>query len=267
LCLRSLPEEQDELAAAVLTANPRTIVINFSGSPVAMPWAPKAATILQAWFLGSELGNGLADVLLGKVNPSGKLPVTFPLTLEQNPSYDNFPGDANWTIRYEEGLFVGYRYYATRGVDPLFSFGHGLSYTTFEYTELTVSAQTYTPPAHRVSLSVSNSGNLPGDAVVQLYISPLSRRVVSPVRELKGFAKLNGLQPGEVRPVELPLLPEHLSYWDEGRKSWIVEKGNYKVSIGHSSTSMAIETEITVDREYECRGKTSHLLFDVNSEC
>ncbi|KAL3471517.1 glycosyl hydrolase family 3 N terminal domain-containing protein [Aspergillus californicus] len=249
----SLPEEQDELANAVLGASNRVVVVNFSGSPVAMPWASNATTILQAWFLGSELGNGLADVLLGNVNPSGKLPVSFPATLEQNPSYGNFPGrDA--VIRYEEGLLVGYRHYTTKGVPALFPFGHGLSYTTFEYSNLTASGESFTPQGGSIAFTVVNSGAVPGDAVVQLYISPLSSTDVRPVRELKGFLKLSNLLPGEARSADLSLLPEHLAYWDEASSSWVVESGCYRLSLGHSSVSMAIETEIVVEERVEWRG-------------
>ncbi|KAL2838660.1 beta-glucosidase precursor [Aspergillus pseudodeflectus] len=239
----SLPEEQDELANAVLNASDRVVVVNLSGSPVAMPWASKATTIVQAWFLGSELGNGLADVLLGNVNPSGKLPVSFPVTLEQNPSFGNFPGE-NAVIRYEEGLLVGYRHYTTQGVPTLFPFGHGLSYTTFEYSDLTVSSQKFTPQGSSIAFTVTNSGALPGDAVVQLYISPLSSTVARPVRELKAFLKLSSLLPGEARSSKLSLSPEHLAYWDDIHHSWVIESGRYRLSLGHSSVIMAIETEI-----------------------
>jgi beta-glucosidase len=227
-----------------------------------MPWASRATTILQAWFLGSELGNGLADILLGNVNPSGKLPVSFPVTLEQNPSYGNFPGE-NAVIRYEEGLFVGYRHYTTQGVPTLFPFGHGLSYTTFDYSELTVSSQKFTSQRSSIAFTVTNSGDLPGDAVVQLYISPLSSAVARPVRELKGFLKLSNLKPGEARSSELSLLPKHLAYWDDRHHSWVVESGRYRLSLGHSSVSMAIETEILVEERIEWRGNSLDMLSDI----
>ncbi|KAJ0418579.1 glycosyl hydrolase family 3 N terminal domain-containing protein [Aspergillus carlsbadensis] len=255
----SLPEEQDELANSVLDVSDRVVVVNFSGSPVAMPWASRAAAIVQAWFLGSELGNGLADVLLGNVNPSGKLPVSFPVALEQNPSYGNFPGE-NAVIRYDEGLLVGYRHYTTRGVPPLFPFGHGLSYTTFEYSSLTVSSQPFPLQGCSIAFSVRNSGSLPGDAVVQLYVSPPSSTVARPVRELKGFLKLPNLVPGEARSMDLSLLPEHLAYWDEAINAWVVESGRYRVSLGHSSVSMAIETELMVEKQFEWRGTSPDTL-------
>ncbi|KAL3441430.1 glycoside hydrolase superfamily [Aspergillus insuetus] len=258
----SLPEEQDELANAVLEASDRVVVVNFSGSPVAMPWAPKATTILQAWFLGSELGNGLADILLGNVNPSGKLPVSFPVTLEQNPSYGNFPGE-NAVIRYEEGLLVGYRHYTTQGVPALFPFGHGLSYTMFEYRDLVVSSQRFKPQGTSIAFTVVNSGALPGNAVVQLYISPLSSAVFRPVHELKGFLKLSNLLPGEARSSELSLQPEHLAYWDDSQHSWVIESGRYRLSLGHSSVSMAIQTEILVEERIQWRGNTLDMLSDI----
>ncbi|KAH6712483.1 glycoside hydrolase superfamily [Leptodontidium sp. MPI-SDFR-AT-0119] len=247
----SLPEEQNLLAAAILEANPRTIVVNFSGSPVEMPWASKAPAILQSWFLGSNLGDGIADILLGKVNPSAKLPVSFPISLKHNPSYGNFPG-TNAVIRYDEGLLVGYRHYTTREVPTLFPFGHGLSYTTFDFSDLVTSDPTISPQGqNQVTLQVTNSGELEGDAVVQLYVSAPSASVFRPVRELQGFVKLHSLKPGESRPAKFQLRSEHLSYWDDAKKLWVVERGCYNILIGHSSENIVLRSEIMVDEGFE----------------
>jgi len=218
-----------------------------------MPWASKASTILQSWFLGSELGNGLADILLGTVNPSGKLPISFPISLKNNPSYGNFPGE-NDNICYAEGLLVGYRHYTTREIPTLFCFGHGLSYTTFTYSNLTLPSPNSLSTGGKieVTLSVANSGERAGDAVVQLYISAPTKEVFRPLRELQGFTKLMALEPGESRQAKLSLGCENFSHWDEGKGRWVVDKGTYRVSIGQSSEDMVLDGEVLIEEAIEC---------------
>ncbi|MBZ0287326.1 MAG: glycoside hydrolase family 3 C-terminal domain-containing protein, partial [Anaerolineae bacterium] len=158
----SLPPGQDDLIAQVAAVNPRTIVVLNTGAPVAMPWLDAVAAVVQAWYPGQESGNAIADVLFGAVNPSGRLPQTFPKRIEDNPAYINYPGE-NGQVFYGEGIFVGYRYYDKKQVEPLFPFGHGLSYTTFEYQNLTVSAPSFdTPEDIRVSVDITNTGARPG---------------------------------------------------------------------------------------------------------
>lgn len=200
-----LPGEQDALVAAVAAANPRTIVVLQTGSPVEMPWLDDVAAVLQAWYPGQECGNAIGDVLFGAVNPSGKLPQTFPLRLEDNPAFVNYPGE-HGRVHYGERIFVGYRYYEKKRVAPLFPFGHGLSYTSFAYSDLTLSAELIGPgDLLEVRLSVTNTGARAGSEVVQLYIRDLAARVQRPEQELKGFARVT-LEAGESLRALLPQL-------------------------------------------------------------
>ena len=165
-----LAGEQNELIERVAAANPSTVVVLQTGSPVAMPWLDKVAGVLQAWYPGQECGNAIADVLFGAVNPSGKLPQTFPVRLEDNPAYINYPGE-NGHVRYGEGIFVGYRYYEKKRVAPLFPFGFGLSYTSFAYANLRLAAPTIGPDDQlTVSVDVTNTGQRAGQEIVQLYV-------------------------------------------------------------------------------------------------
>src|SRR5436309_14842075 len=164
-----LPGQQNALVEQVAAANPRTIVVLNTGSPITMPWLDKVAAVVQAWYPGQECGNAIADVLFGDVTPSGKLPQTFPVRLKDNPTYLDFPGE-NGKVYYGEGLFVGYRYYDKRRIAPLFPFGFGLSYTTFSYSHLRLSAQQIGPDdTLHVSVDVTNTGQRAGKEIVQLY--------------------------------------------------------------------------------------------------
>lgn len=221
-----LPPFVDDLIKAVLTANPSAIVITQSGSPVTMPWRNSASSILHSWYGGSEAGGAVADVLFGHANPSGKLPVTFPARLADTPSYLSF-GNDNGKILYAEDVFVGYRGYEARDTEVAFPFGHGLSYTTFTISSLTVNAT-------QVSLDIQNTGVRVGAEVVRLYISysasSVSKsRFLRPKREIKGYKKVF-LQPGETKGVVIPLDKYSTSVWDEKRNSWCNETGLYQVS-------------------------------------
>lgn len=241
-----LPGHQNELIRAVAAANPRTIVIMVAGSPVAMePWIEKVPALLWAWYLGQEAGAVLPRLLFGEVSPSGKLPVTLPKRLEDNPSHGNYPG-SHGTVRYAEGIYVGYRHYDTRGMEPRFPFGHGLSYTTFHYSDLVARASgNASNPRVDVSLRVSNTGQRAGAEVVQLYVHDPVSRVDRPAKELKGFKKVF-LQPGESALVEFTLGLRAFAYWDTERHAWTVEPGEFELLVGSSSRDIRLRQTITL---------------------
>ncbi|KAF7715058.1 Beta-glucosidase [Penicillium ucsense] len=231
-----LPPGSDELISRVLEVNPNAVVVIQSGTPITMPWANNARALVHAWFGGNECGNGIADVLYGDVNPSGKLPLTFPRRLQDNPSYLNFRSERGRTL-YGEDIYVGYRYFEKSDVAPAFAFGHGLSYTSFSRSGLkldTVPEQSkYTESGEPVTatVTVTNTGSVAGAEVVQLWIVPPKTEVNRPVRELKAFKKVF-LQPGETQTVELTVEKKlATSWWDEQRSQWVSEKGKYQVSI------------------------------------
>lgn len=227
--------KQVELIEAVAEANPNTAVILQTGSPITMPWLDKVAAVLQAWFPGQECGNAIADVLFGESNPSGKLPQTFPMRLEDNPAFINYPGE-NGKVTYGEGIFVGYRYYDKKKVDPLFPFGYGLSYTTFQLKDLAVSpAEMGQADTATISIKVTNTGERAGAEVVQLYVRDVESRLVRPFKELKGFAKVH-LQPGESQTITIPLTYKELAYFDDLKIKWVAEEGDFELLIGTSST-------------------------------
>ncbi|MEM7129160.1 MAG: glycoside hydrolase family 3 C-terminal domain-containing protein [Chloroflexota bacterium] len=226
--------EQNDLVEAVAAVNPNTVVILNTGAPITMPWIDKVAAVLQAWFPGQECGNAITDVLFGDVTPSGKLPQTFPKRLEDNPAFINYPGE-NGKVTYGEGLFVGYRYYEKKLIEPLFPFGFGLSYTTFEYSNLQLST-TKIPPDEilTVSIDVTNSGNVTGKEIVQLYIADPLSSLVRPEKELKAFAKVT-LEPGETQTATMTIDKAALAYFDDLEMSWIAEAGTFEVRVGASS--------------------------------
>lgn len=231
-----LPPGSDELISRVLAANPNAVVVVQSGTPVTMPWAKDARAIVQAWFGGNECGNGIADVLYGDVNPSAKLPVTFPRRLQDNPSYVNFRSERG-RVLYGEDIYVGYRYFEKSDVAPGFAFGHGLSYTTFTRSDLrieTVPEQfQYSESGEPItaSVTVTNTGSVAGAEVVQLWVIPPVTDVNRPVRELRAFQKVF-LQPRESKTVQLVTEKKlATSWWDEQREQWISEKGRYQVSV------------------------------------
>jgi beta-glucosidase len=225
---------QVALIERVAAANPNTVVVLQTGSPVAMPWLERVAGVLQAWYPGQECGNAIADVLFGDVTPSGKLPQTFPRRLEDNPAYINYPGE-NGRVHYGEGLFVGYRYYEKKLVEPLFPFGFGLSYTSFAYANMCLSADALAPDEQlTVSVDVTNTGQRAGQEIVQLYVQDVAARLVRPLKELKGFAKV-ALAPGETKTVTLALDRAALAYWDDSKEAWVAEAGEFVALLGSSS--------------------------------
>ncbi len=231
-----LPGRQDELVAAVLAANPRTVVVLQTGGPVELPWMADAPAILQAWYPGQECGNAIADVLYG-AEPGGRLAQTFPKRWEDNPTWSQdpeiYPG-LNGKVRYEEGVFIGYRHYDRHGIAPMFPFGHGLSYTTWALSGLTVAGD-----AARVT--VTNTGARAGSTVVQLYVGGPAGR---PVRWLAGFAKV-ALEAGEVREVEIALPPRAFAGWDAAAHGWRAEAGVWRVEAGFSVADLPLAVMVT----------------------
>ena len=241
-----LPDGQDHLIRAVAKANPRTAVFMIGGSPVEMPWIDEVPSVVQAWYAGCEGGNAVADIAFGDVNPSGKLPVTFPRKLEETPVH--VYGDYNDTrVEYKEGLLVGYRYYDTKNVEPLFPFGHGLSYTTFGYDNLVVE-----PPPDQVdsvvhvSVDVKNTGSRPGAEVVQLYIRDEEASVMRPFKELKGFEKIQ-LQPGQTKTVRFLITKRDLSFHDIKSGGWVAEPGAFTVMVGSSSRDIRMQSKFNIN--------------------
>lgn len=240
----ALPDGQDDLVRAVAAANPHTVVVVDSGAPVLMPWVDDVPAVLEAWYPGEEDGNALAALLFGDVNPSGKLPVTFPRTESQTPvsSPDRFPG-VDGTATYSEGLQVGYRWYDAKGEDPLFPFGFGLSYTTFALDKLHVTP--VIAPGGRVhgSVEVTNTGDRAGAEVVQVYVR-FPAAAGEPPRQLKAFRKVD-LQPGEHRRVGFDLDARAFSTWDTGSQRWAVQPGTFEVSVGTSSRDLPLRATVT----------------------
>jgi beta-glucosidase len=234
-----LPGAQDELIERVVAANPNTIVVLNVGSAVEMPWIDRVPGVVQLWYDSQEQGNALADVLFGDVNPSGKLPTTFPVRLQDNPAYINYPGE-NGKVRYGEGLFVGYRYYDKKELAPQFPFGHGLSYTTFEYGNLHLSAKEVSPETGLdVSFDVTNTGKRAGKEVSQVYVRDVSCSLARPEKELKAFAKIE-LAPDETKTVTLHLDREAFWFYDPERTGWVTEPGEMEVLIGSSSRDIRL---------------------------
>jgi len=230
----ALPEGQDELVEAVAKANPHTVVVLTTGSPVTMPWVADVDGILQAWFGGQEVGNALAGVLFGDVNPSGKLPVTFPRSWEDTPALKTYPGTGGHT-EYAEGIFVGYRHYDREKKEVLFPFGHGLSYTKFTYGPLEIAALPGASKyARTVSVDVTNSGDRAGAEVVQIYVSDAHALVPRPPAELKAFAKV-ALAPGEKKSVLMRLDESSFAYFDAATGKWTVAPGTFQILAGSSS--------------------------------
>jgi beta-glucosidase len=233
-----LPAAQTALLAAVAEVNPRVVVVLANGSTVQVSdWGHHAAAILEGWLLGQAGGGAIADLLAGRANPSGRLAETVPQRLQDNPSYLNFPGELG-VVRYGEGVFVGYRGYDAREQDVSYPFGHGLSYTTFGYSDLDV---TLDEEGGTVSVTVANTGSRAGKEVVQVYVGPPASAVARPVRELKAFAKV-ALEPGESRRVALTLTRRDLSYFDPRQRRWVVEAGEYAVAVGASSRDLRLTT-------------------------
>ena len=239
-----LPYGQDDVIQALAKVNRNLIVVNISGNAVAMPWVKEVPAIVQDWYLGSEAGSALAAVLVGDVNPSGKLPFTFPVKLEDNAAYalGEYTGvrsDTVINIKYNESIFVGYRWAdKQKKSKPLFAFGHGLSYTTFEYGKPVADAKTMSPDGKlTVKVTVKNTGSREGQEVVQLYIADKKSSLPRPLKELKGFKKIK-LTPGESKEVSFVIDKEALSFFDDTKHAWIAEPGKFEAIIAASAADV-----------------------------
>jgi beta-glucosidase len=241
-----LPESHNRLIEAVASIHTRVVVVLSNGSPVDMPWVSQVQAILEGYLGGQAGAGGIADVLYGIVNPSGKLAETFPSKLEDNPSHRYFPGGPK-TVEYRESIYVGYRFYDTVGQDVLFPFGHGLSYTAFEYRDLQLSQDRMTDQETlSVSLKVKNTGRVAGKEVVQLYVNPVAPTAFRPKAELKGFEKVS-LLPGEEKEVVISLGDRAFAYFNTGIKDWHVESGVYQILIGSSSRDIRLTGDVKVE--------------------
>jgi beta-glucosidase len=240
---------QSELIRAVAAANPRTIVVLINGAPVTMTeWLGQVPGVLEAWFPGMEGGRAIANVLFGDVNPGGKLPVTLGKKLTDWKAHtlgpDGYPGTGrNGYVNYDDGIWIGYRWFDRARIEPEFPFGHGLSYTTFDYTNIKIRKQ---DTGWTASFDIINSGTRAGAEVAQLYVQPVSSKIERPFRELKGCAKVR-LSPGETKNVEITVTPSHLRHWDGHAGKWAIERGDYLIAIGASSRDIRLQIPIKVE--------------------
>ncbi len=233
----NLPAGQDELIRAVAKANKRTVVVVNAGAPITMPWRDEVAAIVQLWYLGQEAGNALADVLTGAVDAAGRLPTTFAHRLEDIPAMLNYPGENN-EVLYGEGLFMGYRAFDKTKIEPLFPFGFGLSYTTFDLGKAKASSSTVSAgESLTVSVPVTNTGDRDGDCVVQLYVRDVESALVRPEKELKGFARLH-VKAGKSKTAKITLDDRSFSYWDPALHDWRNEAGEFELLVGVSAADI-----------------------------
>ncbi|HWZ18627.1 MAG TPA: glycoside hydrolase family 3 C-terminal domain-containing protein [Ktedonobacteraceae bacterium] len=243
-----MPESHNRLIAEVCQVQPNTIVVLHNGGAVAMPWIDGPKAILEAGLGGQAVGGAIVDVLSGKVNPSGKLAETFPVRLEDTPAYINYPGENN-KVYYGERLFVGYRYYDKKEIKPLFPFGYGLSYTTFEYTNLFINTtEMNTGETLDITVTLHNAGTRAGKEAVQLYVESLTSQFIRPQKELKAFAKIE-LEPGESKDVHMTLEERDFQIYDDERQEWRTEGGEFNILIGSSSETIVLRERVTVNED------------------
>ena len=243
----NLPANQNKLIEAVLEANQNTVIAINTGSPVQMPWAKKANAIVQTWFAGQEFGNALVDILSGQVNPSGKLTTTFPVRIEDTPAYKIYPGN-DLQMNYDEKLLVGYKWYQRNSIEPLFCFGHGLSYTKFNYQNLEVT----TDDGFNVSckFDIQNIGDIAGSETAQCYISFAAPLPQEPLMTLQGFVK-EDIGVNEIKKLEIKLGPRNFSNWSVDTNTWQIRGGTYKILIGSSSEKILLEASINLEQALE----------------
>ena len=243
-----MPAIQEKLLNAVADVQKNTVVVLHNGSPVEMPWIDRIPAVLEAYLGGQAAGGAVVDLLFGAVSPCGKLAETFPLKLEDNPSYLNFPGFRD-EVTYAEGIYVGYRYYDRKKMDVLFPFGHGLTYTTFRYDDLKLTSDTFRPGEKlTVSVKVTNTGKMAAKEIVQFYVRPDHAGKDRPVRELKGFGKIF-LQPGESGTVTVELDDRSFAYWAEEIHDWFVEGGKYVIEAAASSRDIRLSADVNVENK------------------
>lgn len=238
----NLPVNQNHLIEEVLRVNPNTLVVLNTGSPVKMPWADKAEAIMQTWFAGQEFGNALVDIITGEINPSGRLPTSFPKNIEDTPAFNSYPGK-DLQMNYDEKLLVGYRWYDKKNIKTLFPFGHGLSYTNFEYSDLEVDVH----PKNMVSckFSVRNTGQVAGIETAQCYVSFKTIDDSEPEKTLQGFSKI-ALNPNDESSIEINLNSRNFSSWNVAKRSWEVRAGSYEILIGSSAENILLQTTINL---------------------
>ena len=243
-----MPEGHLGLIEEICKVNANTIVVLHNGAPVEMPWVNLPKGIIETYLAGQAVGEALLDVLYGDVNPSGHLAESFPIRLEDNPSYLYFGGE-NGVVSYQEGLFIGYRYYESKKMPVRFPFGYGLSYTTFTYHDLSVEKEKLDEnESVKVSLKVTNTGSVMGKTVIQLYVAPEKMEAIRPVRELKAFDKVE-LQPGETKDVMFELEPRAFQHWNTVVHNWRTEQGKYAIQIGENARDIVLEKEIYIEAE------------------
>ncbi|MBP3458599.1 MAG: glycoside hydrolase family 3 C-terminal domain-containing protein [Lachnospiraceae bacterium] len=241
-----MPESQNYLIEEIAKVQPNVVVVLHNGSPVEMPWLPKVKGVLEAYLGGEAVGEAEYRILFGEVNPSGKLAETFPLHLEDNPSYLYYIGEED-VVEYREGVFVGYRYYDKKKMNVLFPFGYGLSYTTFDYSNITLDKESIKDTETlTVSVDITNTGKVAGKEIVQLYVSDKESTPIRPVKELKGFEKIE-LAPGETKTVTFRLNDRAFAYYNTQIQDFHIETGDFKISVGSSSRDIRLEAEVYVE--------------------
>jgi len=242
----SMPENHRRLIEAVSEVQKKVVVVLSNGSPIEMPWINNVKGVLETYLGGQAVGKAVADILFGEANPCGKLAETFPQKLNHNPSYLNFPGEGD-RVTYSEGIFVGYRYYDEKDIEPLFPFGYGLSYTKFEYTDISIDKKDVLDnETVNVSVKVKNTGKMAGKEIVQLYVKDIESSVRRPQKELKGFEKIE-LLPGEEKIVTFTLDKRAFAYYNENIKDWYVESGYFEILIGKSSREIVLKEIVKVN--------------------
>lgn len=241
-----MPACQNELISKICEVQENVIVVLHNGSPVEMPWISKVKGVVEAYLGGQAVGGAEYDILFGKVNPSAKLAETFPLRLEDNPSYLFFPGEGD-VVNYQEGIFVGYRYYDKKNMEVLFPFGYGLSYTTYEYSNLKLDKKTMRDTETlTMSVDVTNTGSMAGKEIIQVYVADEESSVIRPKKELREFAKVS-LQPGETKTVTFTLGKRAFAYYNTEINDWFVESGNFEIMIGASSRDIRLQDTVWVE--------------------
>ncbi|HEW92371.1 MAG TPA: glycosyl hydrolase [Thermotogaceae bacterium] len=250
----SLPKSHNKLIEEITKVQDNVVVVLFNGAPVEMPWINKVKGLFECYLGGQAVGGAIADLLFGKANPSGKLAETFPKKLAHNPSHPYFPGEDD-VVEYREGIFIGYRYYDKKEIEPLFPFGFGLSYTKFEYSDLKIDKkQAKDTDTITVSVKVKNVGNMAGKEIVQLYVRDVESSVVRPEKELKGFKKVE-LNPGEEKTVTFVLDKRSFAYYSTDIKDWYVESGDFEILIGKSSKEIVLKDTVNVESTLKIRKK------------